>query len=113
MIEMNLLTKDEYLSVFEKNPQPVNVMIFKYSPVCSISRSAEREVEVWMNEEGAAESILLKVDVINQRDVSRFIAKDLGIEHESPQFIWLDRRKEIKWVGNHYEINRTNLSRIK
>jgi bacillithiol system protein YtxJ len=43
------------------------------------------------------------VDVIRQRPLSREIAAQLGIEHESPQAIVI-RAGAVRWHASHYEV---------
>lgn len=43
------------------------------------------------------------VIVQKERDVSNVIAQDLGVKHESPQFLILKEKKAI-WQATHYKV---------
>jgi bacillithiol system protein YtxJ len=51
------------------------------------------------------------VDVISSKSLSRRIAKDLKIAHESPQLLWLDKEMKVKIHASHYDINEELLNR--
>ncbi len=79
--------------------------ILKLSPVCPISYSAERRVEEWLKSLPAeTDLIYTTVDVIDNRQVSRVIAKDLDIKHESPQVICVGQDGNVLWHGSHHQI---------
>ena len=48
---------------------------------------------------------------IYSRSLSRRIAKDLKIAHESPQIIWLDKEMKVKFHASHYDINEEELNK--
>ncbi len=54
---------------------------------------------------------ILKVDVIFSKSLSKRIAKDLKIVHESPQIIWLDKELKVKFHASHYDINEEELNK--
>ncbi len=79
--------------------------IFKASPVCPISYSAERRVDKWLESlPPEIDLIVATVDVIEHRSVSQVIAKDLNVKHESPQAICLDQKGNVLWTGSHHQI---------
>ncbi|MBD3374695.1 bacillithiol system redox-active protein YtxJ [candidate division KSB1 bacterium] len=79
--------------------------IFKQSPVCPISYSAERRVDKWLESLPAEiDLVYATVDVIGHRQVSQAIAKDLNIKHESPQAICMDKDGNVLWTGSHHQI---------
>ena len=77
-------------------------LIFKHSPCCGVSASAQSnvlglpalhpELPVW------------QVDVLGQCDLSRRIAADLGVRHESPQAILLRDGVPV-WSVSHGGVN--------
>jgi len=74
------------------------VVIFKRSPICPISAAAEREFDVWYERIPDDEDILCaKVDVIASHPLSRHIAKELGVEHQSPQVLWISPEGNVRW----------------
>lgn len=80
--------------------EPVAV-VFKHSSRCPISRSAQREVERFLNNQPDVPVYL--VDVIRDRTVSRALATRTGIRHESPQTIVL-HQGAVAWHGSHYQV---------
>ena len=79
--------------------------IFKQSPVCPISYSAERRVDQWLESlPPEIDLIYATVDVIGHRPVSQAIAKDLNVKHESPQAICIDQDGNVLWTGSHHQI---------
>ena len=86
------------------------LVIFKYSPICSISASVEMDFNSWQS--GLAEDVKLKfarVNVIKARDASRRIAEDINVLHQSPQVIWLKGNAEVKWSASHFDITKESL----
>ena len=39
--------------------------------------------------------------MIAARELSRGVAKELGVKHESPQAIWLDLSGSVRWHESH------------
>lgn len=88
------------------------LVIFKYSPVCSISSMVEEDFSVWStNIQGNNKIQFAKVNVIDQREVSRKIADDLKVQHQSPQVIWLKGRSNVKWTASHFDISKESLDK--
>jgi len=86
------------------------VVIFKLSPICPISLAAERELDAWY--EGISEEanvIGAKIDVIASRPLSQHIAQELGVEHQSPQVIWITPQGKVQWHTSHRSITIDNL----
>jgi len=85
-----------------------HAILFKHSPRCPVSAEALTEIEEFARRQPATPVYL--VDVLAQRPLSQRIAADLGIPHESPQAILLQRGKPL-WHGSHYEVTADTLSR--
>ena len=73
------------------------VVVLKHSTTCPISAAAYRE----FTSEALQNAYLVKV--IEQRDVSNEIAKDLQVQHASPQAIVIQNR-EATWQATHHHI---------
>ena len=81
------------------------LLIFKFSPRCPISRGVERNFDEWYAQLGNESSFrCVKVDVVNARELSRHIAQELSVRHESPQTIWLTPDLQVHWHGSHRSI---------
>lgn len=101
-MEIKSITEFEEITKIENNEK--ETIIFKYSPICPISKRIEKEFDKWF-EKNNADLNLFKINVISARQLSNHIAKYFSITHESPQLIWLTKELEVKADNSHYEIN--------
>ncbi|MBI4420335.1 MAG: bacillithiol system redox-active protein YtxJ [Gemmatimonadetes bacterium] len=83
-------------------------VIYKHSPICGSSHLAVRQVRAFA--ENHPEVPVYVVDVIAQRELSRRIAQQVGVGHESPQVIVL-RQGATRWNGSHFEVTAEALAR--
>ncbi|MCD6023402.1 MAG: bacillithiol system protein YtxJ [Fibrobacteria bacterium] len=83
------------------------VVIYKHSPICSISETALEEFEAFAQDapEGTE---LFSVDVLEARPASRKIEEETGIRHESPQILVLANGGVI-WHASHRRIRAADL----
>ena len=51
------------------------------------------------------------IDVVKQRESSRWVAEHLGVTHESPQAIWI-RDGDVAWHASHGGITAKELDRV-
>ncbi len=76
--------------------------IFKNSTVCPVSRAARGHFESFVqNDTSGIEKYM--INVIQKRTLSDVISERTGIEHKSPQLIYLEQG-EPKWNMAHFEI---------
>lgn len=87
-----------------KEELPADGYVFKHSTRCGVSagaaaavRSRELDLPVYW------------VNVIEQRAISDWVSKTLGVRHESPQLIEIRGGKVVR-VLSHGEINRSSLT---
>jgi len=88
------------------------LIIFKFSPVCGVSLYIDTIFQKWAD--GLEDSNRLKiskVNVITSRSLSQQIARELNINHESPQVIWLKTNLSVKWDASHYEIKEAEMDK--
>lgn len=88
------LTEERYDAGFGDIPY---MWIFKHSPTCPISLMARREVIEFAKD---TEIPIFQVDVLAQRPLSQYIAKHVGIRHESPQILLIQQGVPI-WDASH------------
>ena len=69
-------------------------LIFKHSTRCGVSSGAKMRLEGGL-EELASHFDLHFLDLLSHRDVSNQIAQQLGVHHESPQVIVLDKGEVV------------------
>jgi len=97
------LTQAEQLQdiVRESHEQPV--LIFKHSTSCSISAAAKGKLERQWAEAGLADAKLYYLDLLRFRPISNEIAKQFGVQHESPQLL-LIQDGECRYNASHMGI---------
>lgn len=94
--------KDLYLKSY-KSP----VVLFKHSTRCSISSMAKSRIESnWSKL--FTDFPIYYLDLIAHRNISNSIAKDLGVEHQSPQIIVVKNGQAIYDIS-HGGIDANNL----
>ena len=76
------------------------VVLFKHSTTCPISARAHRQMSELSPEVAGQISLVI---VQRAREVSRRVAEQTGIEHESPQAIIL-RNGQAVWSASHFDI---------
>jgi bacillithiol system protein YtxJ len=108
----NLSDKKEWKELLKNSPNDYELIIYKHSPICGLSHSIDNILDEWCKAQSNNNRIkILKVNVIDSKSVSRRIAKDLKIVHESPQLIWLDKEMKVKFHTSHYNINEEELNK--
>ena len=97
-------TIEEWNSCKQTIPE-AGLLLFKFSPVCPISRGLERVLDAWFS--GLAEDtnlLCIKVDVKGNRELSQHLVQEFDITHESPQAIWLNTDLTVRWHASHRAI---------
>ena len=108
---IKLNTIDDWEEIKKNTSGKEELVIFKYSPVCSVSALVEDDFDLWYSKLPEGSNLkCVKVNVISARQVSAQIAEELKIRHQSPQLIWLTKNSEIKWQANHYDITKAGLA---
>lgn len=104
--------KKEWKELFKNPPENREFIIYKHSPICPISHSADLVINDWCKSHSEKNNVaVFKVNVIFSKSLSRRIAKDLKIVHESPQIIWLDNKMRVKYNATHYDISAEELNK--
>ena len=84
------------------------VLILKHSTRCPISAHAHKAYEAFVRDGGAGPVSCYLVKVIENREISHWLAEHLNVEHHSPQAILLRDGKPV-WVSTHYSITTNSL----
>ena len=84
------------------------VLLFKHSNRCSISSVALNRIERDSSNVTGSFPVCVLIDVVKDRDLSREIAGQLEVQHESPQIITF-QSGSVDQVLNHFEITPSNL----
>ena len=77
------------------------VLLLKHSTRCPISSAAWRAYQSYAA--AHPDTVLYRVLVVEQRDVSREIAQRTGVAHQSPQAL-LFAGSQVRWHASHYSI---------
>ena len=110
MFEIKTLNDWQKIKSDQKNNK--EIILFKYSPICSVSFTAGRILEEWLNNNNVDTNfIAAKINVIESREVSNNVERETGIRHESPQIIWINSKGEVKWKESHFGITESNLNK--
>jgi len=105
-------TLEEWTEIYNSFPRKNEIIIFKFSPNCGISYKVEIEFDNWAEKIQSKDIQIFKVNVITERSISRKIAEDVMISHQSPQILWFSLVGKIKWHASHYDISAYNLNSI-
>lgn len=80
-----MVRSEEHLRELRQDSESGPVLLFKYSPRCSLSASVRMRLESgWATLRDVFSDIYL-VDVVFDRPLSQAIAAEYGVQHESPQ----------------------------
>ena len=90
------LTDEPALSALVERSQREPVLLFKHDPVCSISIVAYHELR-------HLDDPIPLIDVTRSGSISRLVAAQTGVRHESPQVIVL-RNGAAVWSASHFAI---------
>ena len=89
-----------------KQADAPSVLIFKLSPICPTSHYAESNFNRYVGKLSENPALqIYSVDVIAARPISRQIASDTGIQHESPQALLIQAGRNVAWNASHGEID--------
>ena len=87
----------------KSNMQPQ--IIFKHSTRCSISGMALGRLR-----SGIAGVDYYILDLIAYRDISNLIARELGVEHQSPQLLIINKEKCV-FDTSHFNISTSSIEK--
>lgn len=73
-------------------------ILYKHSTRCPISLGAKAEVDRFLA--GGPDVPVYILNVVQNRDLSRRVAEELGVRHESPQAILVHSGEAVKHVSH-------------
>jgi bacillithiol system protein YtxJ len=101
----NKITSLDQLESIKAESENQPVLLFKHSTTCSISATALDRFERGFNKlEDTKDIKFYYLDLLNHRDISRKIAEEFDVKHESPQAILVKNNKPV-YDASHYEIS--------
>lgn len=92
------------LNDIKKESSEQNILIFKHSTRCNISRASLDRLERKWNDEEMANVKPYFLDLLNHRDISSSIVEQFQVEHESPQVL-LIKKGEAIFDQSHFSID--------
>jgi bacillithiol system protein YtxJ len=106
-----LNNKSDWDLLLQEPSDSLEIIIFKLSPYCGTSALCEKMFDEWFsNLNRNYEITCAKLDVVAARPLSQYIAAEYKVKHESPQVIWLDKNKKVKWHNSHFAITDSALT---
>jgi bacillithiol system protein YtxJ len=101
----NKITSLDQLESIKLESEQSPVLLFKHSTTCSISATALDRFERGFNKlEDTKDIKFYYLDLLNHRDISKKIAEEFAVVHQSPQAILL-KDGEAVYDASHYEIS--------
>jgi len=83
------------------------VVVYKHSPICSISETALEEMGAFANEAKDTLNVFM-VDVLSARPASQHLEALTGVRHESPQVLVLVDGAAV-WNASHRRVRAADL----
>lgn len=98
------LTTPEQVEQLIEESKAKPVVIFKHSTSCSISATAKSRLERQWADAGLTDVQPYYLDLLAYRPISRQIADQFEVRHESPQLL-LIREGQCRYHASHLGIN--------
>jgi len=105
-----ITTLEEWKSVLERSSERGQVVL-KHSTACPVSANALKEYNHYLQDKPNCDVDYVLVKVIESRPVSNQIAEDLGVNHQSPQIIYVTN-KEKYWTASHWAITIEHMTAV-
>lgn len=105
--ELPRLTSDEYERLRQADDGREPAVLYKHSPRCFVCRRAVGRVEEFARSRPDVPVYL--IHVLEQRDLSDRVARDLDVRHESPQVIVI-RNGRATWSASHHAVTEEAIS---
>jgi len=90
---------------------PKNILIFKHSTRCIVSKTVLRNFEGDSTETANEKMDFYFLDLIAHRDISNEIARRFMVEHQSPQILYISKGKSV-YNTSHDDIDFKQLNNL-
>jgi bacillithiol system protein YtxJ len=105
---LTVKTPEDLLQLIQLS-QERPVFLFKHSSRCPISAWAIRQYQSFAkNLDPASRLNCALIRVIEERNLSEEVTRQLGVEHESPQLLLISRGKVI-WHDSHWSLTKDKM----
>jgi monothiol bacilliredoxin len=81
-------------------------VIYKHSPRCGVCVASDHEIRHFVD--GPADVPVYWIDVVERAPLSKLVAARVGVPHESPQVILVERGRAV-WHASHWEVRASDL----
>ncbi len=81
-------------------------VIYKHSPRCGVCVASDQEIRHFVD--GPCDIPVYWIDVVARGRLSQLVAAQVGVTHESPQVILLERGRVV-WHASHWEVRASDL----
>lgn len=105
-----ITTAEEWNSVFE-NSDARPLVVFKHSTTCPVSANAYKEFNDYLDSKPNEGVDYVLVKVIESRPISNQIAEDTSVKHESPQILYIDKKKKV-WTASHWSVTKAHIAAV-
>jgi bacillithiol system protein YtxJ len=103
-MKWNKLKAFDQLAEIKKESSEKNILIFKHSSRCNISRASLDRLERKWNDQEMEHVKPYFLDLLNHRDISMSIAEQFRVEHESPQILLIKKGQSV-FDQSHFSID--------
>jgi bacillithiol system protein YtxJ len=100
-----ILPVEDHAAVEQAMVAP-RAVIYKHSPRCGVCIASDQEIRHFVD--GPCDVPVYWIDVVAQGQLSRRVAEHLGVPHESPQVILVERGRAV-WHASHWEVRASDL----
>tara|TARA_B100000768_G_scaffold114530_1_gene106026 strand:- start:3545 stop:3940 length:396 start_codon:yes stop_codon:yes gene_type:complete len=104
------LTSLEQIEEIKKESKTSNILVFKHSTRCVISRMVIKQFEELFNEQNQQLKVYY-LDLLNYRNVSDELGYVFQVMHQSPQLLVIKNEVSV-YNASHNDITQINLSRF-
>ena len=94
-MKWNHLNAVDQLDEIKKESSEKNILIFKHSTRCNISRATLDRLERKWNDSEMQDVKPYFLDLLNYREISNSIVEKFNVEHESPQILLIKEGRAI------------------
>ncbi len=103
-MKWNQLKAADQLEEIKKESAEKNILIFKHSTRCNISRASLDRLERKWNDQEMQNVKPYFLDLLNFREISNLIVQQFNVEHESPQILLINKGQAI-FDQSHFSID--------
>lgn len=109
MAIQHITTEEQWKQLFVATEQQP-LLLLKHSTRCPVSTAALEEFEAY-ERDGRTDLVYAIVLVVEHRPISLQIAEDIGLKHESPQILFIEKQEKV-WSANHWAVTKRHMKAV-